>query len=150
MDIRNLYTDLPEEYKRELTFDINNRKNTKELTDYRSVMQNFSNLLLMVPGTYPDTPLMGVNLKKYQFNFLTDTTISNITSEIKQQVAIYLPNLNLINLELKKVLNEKTAMYDTLMIGIKVQALGNDDLVDLFVQFTQDSETNEILILLNS
>ena len=61
--------------------------------------QNFKMLLLTNPGERVMDPLYGVGLKKYLFNNFTQITYSEIESKIKDQVSIYMPALQIYEIE---------------------------------------------------
>ena len=57
--------------------------------------QNLKMLLLTVPGERIMDPLFGVGLKSYLFELHTEDTYETITENILQQVATYLPYIEI-------------------------------------------------------
>ena len=105
----------------------------------------------MIPGTYPDSPNMGINLKKYQFENLTDDLLDTIKNDILYQVNIYIPEMLLIDIDLIKKFNNNTKTEDTIQINIKVESIFNADKIDVISYFLQQNFLkNEILTILNN
>lgn len=61
--------------------------------------QNFKNLLLTSPGERVMIPEFGVGLRNYLFNNQYDTVEAEISSRVENQVAIYLPYIEVNNIE---------------------------------------------------
>tara|TARA_B100000945_G_C19995930_1_gene418761 strand:+ start:170 stop:538 length:369 start_codon:yes stop_codon:yes gene_type:complete len=61
--------------------------------------QNFKMLLLTVPGERVMDPLYGVGLKRYLFKNFTQITFSEIDTKIREQVSIYMPALQINEIE---------------------------------------------------
>lgn len=61
--------------------------------------QNFKMLLLTVPGERVMDPLYGVGLKRYLFKNFTQITFSEIDTRIREQVSIYMPALQINEIE---------------------------------------------------
>ena len=56
-------------------------------------------LLLTVPGERVMDPLYGVGLKRYLFKNFTQITFSEIDTRIREQVSIYMPALQINEIE---------------------------------------------------
>ena len=61
----------------------------------RTAKQNLKMLLLTIPGERVMDPDYGVGLKKYLFNNFTNETYSEIDTKIREQIAIYMPALQI-------------------------------------------------------
>ena len=61
--------------------------------------QNFKMLLLTNPGERVMDPLYGVGLKRYLFKNFTQITFSEIDSKIREQVSIYMPALQIEDIQ---------------------------------------------------
>tara|TARA_A100000164_G_C21799343_1_gene719871 strand:+ start:217 stop:585 length:369 start_codon:yes stop_codon:yes gene_type:complete len=61
----------------------------------RTAKQNLKMLLLTIPGERVMDPDYGVGLKKYLFNNFTNETYSEIDTRIREQIAIYMPALQI-------------------------------------------------------
>ena len=76
--ITNAFTNKSELIKSELYFDINGFNIPKTDEDLYSLGKKIENLLLLRPGTYPNSPLMGINIEKYAFELITDENMDRI------------------------------------------------------------------------
>lgn len=148
IDILSKITKLPEMYKKEMLFSINNYKKMKELNDYEGVIQNFANLLLMEPNTYPDEPDMGINVKSYTFSQMNEINLSDLVERVKAQCDLYLPNFNLIDIEFTKIFNPKTNDYTDLGITLQIQKLNQNNINQFYLVLQQEETSNNILQIL--
>lgn len=105
-----------EELKDELTFDFNDFNVPKVEERLHALTRLILNLLLTVPGTYPDTPDMGINIAQYQFEFLDKITIQNIQRHVKQQIDTYIPNNNIEKL----IVTKSTTHENVLIVGFSI------------------------------
>jgi phage baseplate assembly protein W len=65
----------------------------------RLVKQNLKMLILTNPGERVMEPQFGVGMKRYLFQNFSQTTNSEISAKIREQVSIYLPLVNIINID---------------------------------------------------
>jgi phage baseplate assembly protein W len=77
--------------------DIDGFRMHKNIRD--TAKQNFKMLLLTNPGERVMDPLYGVGLKRYLFNNFTQITFSEIETKIKEQVMIYMPALEITEIQ---------------------------------------------------
>ena len=56
-------------------------------------------LILTNPGERVMEPQFGVGMKRYLFQNFSQTTNSEISAKIREQVSIYLPLVNIINID---------------------------------------------------
>tara|TARA_R110002020_G_scaffold395617_4_gene605658 strand:+ start:671 stop:1039 length:369 start_codon:yes stop_codon:yes gene_type:complete len=73
--------------------DIDGFTMLKKVAD--AAKQNLKMLLLTIPGERVMDSDYGVGLKKYLFNNFTQETYSEIDSKIRQQIAIYMPAIQI-------------------------------------------------------
>lgn len=71
---------------------INEFNQPKELTGRDAVNLRLMRLLLLEPGTYPDHPNMGVGIVS-KFRYMNDSSLSELSTAIGNQVSQYLPDL---------------------------------------------------------
>ena len=64
-----------------------------------SVQQNFKNLLLTTKGERVMIPEFGVGLRSFLFRNFTTSLLEEIRAEINRQVAIYLPFIEITELD---------------------------------------------------
>lgn len=108
-----------EELKDELTFNFSDFNKPEVKQDLYALSRKILNLLLIEPGTYPDTPDLGIDIAKYQFDLLTDETLLKIQGEISRQVEKYIPTSNIQRIICVKGQDEVTQKKE-LIIGIAV------------------------------
>lgn len=109
--------------KKERTFDLSNYKNTLKYYDGAEAMARvILNLLYLKPGTYPNSPEMGVDITQYQFEFLDSTTISEIEANINNQIQTYLADSVIGYVEIKKLTDNEEKIKRTIIIAITVTA----------------------------
>lgn len=83
----------------------------EEYEDTDAIILAIKNILLSKPGNYPLTPSFGMNVKKYQFDLLDNQTISNIQSELNKNIAQYIPELQGVTAEVRKIEDESGNPY---------------------------------------
>ena len=85
--------------KKELSLNINAFDKPTEYSGKEAWANQICALMLMNPGTYPSIPKMGVGIGRYEYAFIEDIKESLI-DEIRRQVALYLPDVPLQDIEL--------------------------------------------------
>lgn len=83
---------LLEAQKKELSLSLNSFGVPLELSGKSAWISQIVALIMLEPGTYPSNPLMGVGLKKYEFEVL-DTALSKLRNLISSQIKTYLPDI---------------------------------------------------------
>lgn len=103
--------------------------------------QLIHNLCFLIPGTYPDTPEMGINIKQYQFEYLTETDLQRIREKIVDQIKTYLPDSNVGEI-VTKVVTDPKSQLKSLGIGF---AIMTQSAPETFFIFFQDNPTGSIV-----
>ena len=116
-----------EELRDELVLDFDNFKRPAIKEEYHALAKSILNLILLEPGTYPDTPEMGINIAKYQFEFLTTDTLNDIQTAITEQVNRYIPSNNIQKVLVMQNTNKATGKKE-LIIGFAVGKIGDSGL----------------------
>ena len=97
------------------------------------VHQNFKMLILTAPGERMMDPLFGVGLRNYLFELDSAFVRSNITKKINEQVARYLPYIEINDISF--ISPEENNMLDTNFLGITIEytivPLQQSDLLDI-------------------
>ena len=75
----------------------------KEYKDGDALVLAIRNLLLSRPGNFPFHPSVGVNIKKYQFEFLDDTEVRTIQKEIDRAISECIPNIDAVSTIVRKI-----------------------------------------------
>ena len=78
-------------------------------TDQQEIRSNLIHLLLTRKGSRYFLPDFGTRLYEYIFEQMDGPTFSDIESEIRQSVEIYLPNLTITNIQITDASDEGTS-----------------------------------------
>lgn len=92
-----------ESNKKELQLSINNVNKPTELSGKEAWIQLITNLLFLKPGSFPSQPDMGIDISRYEYEFI-DEAMSDIESRIYQQVTTYLPEVPFQQVDVSKVM----------------------------------------------
>lgn len=93
-----------------------------------TVGQNLKHLLLTSPGEKIFDSRFGCGLKQFLFEQFDSVGADGVISKISQQVAAYMPYVNLDKIELKKI-QEESAIY--VSINYSVPSLSIRDILTL-------------------
>ena len=129
-----------EELRQELFLDFDNFNQPKVKEGNMALAQLILNLLLTEPGTYPDTPELGINIASYQFEFLNSETITKIQNKITEQINLYIPSNNIDKVLVMKNNNRLTGKIE-LIIGFSVLNVNDQNLVvnsNTFIRIAND------------
>jgi hypothetical protein len=94
------------------------------------IKQNFKHLMLTIPGERMMDPGFGVGLIKYLFEQDTVTVRGNISDRIERQLAIYMPFIELLEIDFIGFEDHIEAEPGTLNMKIKYR-VPNLNVVDL-------------------
>ena len=87
--------------------------------DLEALAQTIQNLILINPGTLPNDPLFGVGIERYLFELMNDNTISEIKTNIEEQISKYIVHDDVtVNVEVKPVGSSKNNIN---ALGVSVQ-----------------------------
>lgn len=90
------------------------------LEDMEALGQTIQNLIIMRRGTYPNSPGLGVGIEDYLFEILDNQTISEISANIDNQLAMYIVS-NSVSTDVKvRQLNSSNANVNSLKIDIEL------------------------------
>ena len=87
---------------KEYLFSINDFKTQAIKENIDALAKLILNILFMKKGTYPTSPNMGVEIQKYKFEFIDDK-LFDIQKEINDQIKMYIPELLLDEIIIKKI-----------------------------------------------
>lgn len=88
---------------KDFQFEPGNYNKAAEYYDNNALVLGIRNILLSRPGNFPFNPLIGVDIEQYMFDLLDDNTIADIQAEINRQVALYMPDLQNIQVNVEKI-----------------------------------------------
>ena len=131
-----------EELRDELVLEFNNFKEPATKENYIALAQKILNLLLLEPGTYPDSPEMGINIAKYQFELLTPDLLNKIQADISKQVNQYIPSNNIQKIAVFENTNTKTNTIE-LIVGFAIGSVntssGQFEINNFWIRLVEDS-----------
>lgn len=88
------------DYKyKEYLLDINKYNRPTEVTDKDAVYILISRLMVLEPGSIQSRPKMGIGIVS-QWRYSDAAELSKLKTTIKQQMATFLPELSLVNVDL--------------------------------------------------
>lgn len=90
------------------------------LDDMEAMGQTIQNLIIMKPGTYPNTPGLGVGIEDYLFEILDNDTIMDISANINNQITRYIVSQS-VNVEVRiSKLENSNANINSLKIDVNL------------------------------
>lgn len=120
------------------SFSIDEFNNGKRWKDNFSIAFKVKNLILMEKGTNPAAIDMGVGLRNYLFELLTDETIDEIREEITNQIKDYIPNNRLKEVLVESGNDRLTLGKNSLFILLKFGELQKEDPEVIALKFEND------------
>jgi phage baseplate assembly protein W len=102
-------------------------------THREMVSQNLKMLILTIPGERIMDPMFGIGLKTFLFEQNNSTTQGAISSKIKEQLGIYMPYIELVNLEFQNTESNSEIGENILYIRLEywIEPLEVLDVIDL-------------------
>ena len=104
--------------------DFTNNQTVKEL-----VKQNFKNLLLTVPGERIMYPDFGIGIKRFLFELKGTGVLENIGGVISSQLKIYLPYIDIVNLNIEDDSISEEIVY--IKITYFIKPLSEQDVIEI-------------------
>ena len=133
-----------EELKTEFELSVNNFGNTTEYNDLEALAREIQTLILMIPGSYPNHPEMGVGIQTYQFEFLDQFTISEISDRINKQITQYINSDYITRAVVELIPNKLQPKANTL--GVLINLAKNINKSDSFIlTFEQLEKKNKVI-----
>jgi len=99
------------------------------------VKQNLKMLILTCPGERMMDPIFGVGLRNYLFEQNVKATHGSIESNIKKQVKLYLPFVQIVSVDIKSMDDDPTIHQNAIYISLnyKIKPLDSYDALALSV-----------------
>ena len=94
-----------------------------EFSDEDAVILAIKNILLSRPGNFPFNPSIGMNIKKYQFEFLDDSTLSDIRNELERNIGELIPSIGNVTIDIRKIEDENGQNYLCISIGSNINGV---------------------------
>lgn len=108
-------------FGKELYFNLDKNNNISE--EKIALAQTVQNLCLIEPGTYPNNPDLGLGIENYEFEFLDNTTINRLKTELEEQISKFIITKYVIN---SNILTTKYGNKNLLIVAIKIADDNND------------------------
>lgn len=134
-----------EALKKEFLWTFNGFKQPEYKENLDSISRMFITLLFLEKGSYPDSPKMGIGIQNYQFELMNDRTLDKMKEEIEEQVNIYLPNIYMQNLIVKKLKNSNNK---SIGIGMEIASSGlemNEEFGRFFLLLEQLPDSRDVV-----
>lgn len=80
--------------KKEMLIELNSFDKPAMVSGKEAWIKLITNLFFIKKGTYPSTPMLGIDIPKYDYEFM-DTALDVLPSEIMEQVRLFLPDIPL-------------------------------------------------------
>jgi len=97
--------------------------------------QNFKNLILTIPGERVMNPSFGVGLLTFLFSQQGEFTEEHVRAKIVEQAGIYLPHINLVDVEILSSFHNLEISVNALVIRItyRIIPLNQDDILNITI-----------------
>jgi phage baseplate assembly protein W len=93
------------------------------------IKQNLKMLLLTAPGERVMEPEFGVGMRNYLFENFTSSTYSKIETNIRKQASIYMPNINIQEVQFSEGAIDQNRV--NLRIVFSIPAIGITEMLEL-------------------
>lgn len=135
--------------RKDITLNINDLNKLEFYEDRVALARMIQNILVTKKGTYPNNPTFGVGIEDYLFDFANNTTKSELSSSITEQLNLWLDTKDDIHIEhnLQFVKTDNNA-YTTLAIFFNVYSdtkSGDTELYKFTLFFTGDQKNRKIV-----
>lgn len=146
--IDNYYSDKYKEirFKQEALLDSDNFNQPLYREGLEALAQTIQNIIFIEPGTYPNQPFLGVGISKYLFEILDAQTISDINSEIENQISTFINYNNIrVTCNVNKVTDKKTTRYNTVSITVSLVNIVRGTSVTFNYLFAGNSKNRKVV-----
>lgn len=138
-----------EEFKKELSLEYDDYQKPLEKDNLMGLARLILNLLFLEPGTYPNSPEMGINIQKYQFELMTKDFEGTLQSKITEQIDTYISSSSIRQILVKTLVKDSKK---TIGIGFRVALPNNkisesdeNDESQFFITVSQLPDTRELV-----
>ena len=139
-----------ENFKKDITLNINNFKKLSYLYDREALARMIQNIIVTKKGTYPNNPDFGVGIENYMFELADGKTLSELTSNINEQLSKWVRNDYNIQVDGQYV-NSNNNQYKNLVLYFSISTEDNsnvfgEDNTELFALFLTNDLKNKKII----
>jgi hypothetical protein len=131
---------VPEYQKEEFFLQVGDFKKANSVTKNLALARVLQTLIILMPGTYPNAPDMGVGIEQYLFEFLDGVTIQQLTQRLRDQIDTYIPNNDINGIEIQPI---KGPDGKTNTLGM-IFTLGNSEQVALAFDLAASRKTKVV------
>ena len=100
----------------EVSFIESNFKTNYYYDGLFALAKRLQTLILTEPNTIPNVPEMGVGIRLFLFSLNDDDTLNVIKERINYNINTFMPNLNILNIQLTKVNSNNTGRPDGIIL----------------------------------
>jgi hypothetical protein len=114
-------------------------------TKLEALAQVLQNIIIYEPGTFPNQPELGVGIENYQFEFLDDKTMTELKTNIDNQIQKFIPSDIKVEPSIETLLNELGKKI--LVISFRVDGLDrrSNTVSEINMLFGKDKTNRKIL-----
>ena len=123
---------------KDIDFVMNEYGKLKEYTGANAAVLAIRNIILTKKGNFPLSPSLGLDIENYQFDFLDQTTVNQLKTDLLSQINTYVPSLENVSVQVEIV--EGNDEYPGNAIGIMVSAIGENEKLNASFLVTHDNE----------
>lgn len=139
-----------ENFKKDITLNINNFKKLSYLYDREALARMIQNIIVTKKGTYPNNPDFGVGIENYMFELADGKTLSELTSNINEQLSKWVRNDYNIQVD-GQYINSNNNQYKNLVLYFSISTEDNsnvfgEDNTELFALFLTNDLKNKKII----
>ena len=133
-----------------ITLNINNFKKLSYLNDREALARMIQNIIVTKKGTYPNNPDFGVGIENYMFELADGKTLSELTSNINEQLSKWVRNDYNIQVD-GQYINSNNNQYKNLVLYFSISTEDNsnvfgEDNTELFALFLTNDLKNKKII----
>lgn len=141
-----------EEFKKDITLNINNFKKLSYLYDREALARMLQNIIVTKKGTYPNNPDFGVGIENYMFELADGKTMSEMMTNINEQIARWISKNEDIDIQVDgQYLKSNNNQYVNLVLYFSVtrnpslNIIGEDN-SDIFTLFLTNDLKNRRIV----
>ena len=139
---------LPVEMKKEFTFKKSDYKDLEVEEGILAYARILITLLFLKPGTYPNSPYMGIDIREYQFELMDNDSITAIEQQISEQLKQYIPQERNCSITLE-LLDVPTGDVIKKVLALKFFITDIDYSQNDFIIFIDGDDKNNVSITFN-
>ena len=130
--------------KQEFILNLDNYGKVMSVNGLYSLARLIQTLFLIIPGSYPNHPDMGIGIQNYKFEFLDDITLNNIKQNAEDQIKRYIPNNLISDIEVQKLDDKNSKNVNS--IGVLINLTENiDNTNNLIITFENLGQNGNII-----